>query len=188
MKTRILKIVVFLVFLIIQTSPVFSQWGEGQINTRFSIPEIALIDIEPDQNKTINFNVLPASESGVSSSIQNVSNNTLWVNYSSAVSGINKKRSILAEIANGVSTEGITIFLEASAYSGNGKGQTGQPAGKISLSNLPKPIISGIGSCYTNDGINNGHLLTFSIEISDYSKIYSAGEKVFTVLYTISDN
>ncbi len=188
MKFIILRLVLLNIFLVICSTLAFSQWEEGQINVRFSVPEIALVDIEPSQNNTINFSVLPASESGVSSSIQKTSNETLWVNYSSAVSDLNKNRSILAEIANGSLTEGITIFLEASAYSGNGEGETGQSAGKISLSNQPKPIISNIGSCYTSDGTNNGHLLSFSIEISDYSKVFSSEESVFTVLYTISDN
>jgi hypothetical protein len=36
--------------------------------------------------------------------------------------------------------------------------------------------------------VNNGHLLTFSLEVSDYSKIHAVDETAFTVLYTITDN
>ena len=80
------------------------------------------------------------------------------------------------------------MYLEASAYSGTGKGQLGQPTEKINLTNQPLPIITGVGNCFTGDGVNNGHLLKFSIEVSDYSKLYAIDETVFTVLYTITDN
>ncbi|HKI87647.1 MAG TPA: hypothetical protein VKA38_01380, partial [Draconibacterium sp.] len=83
---------------------------------------------------------------------------------------------------------GISLYLEASQYTGSGDGKLGHPAGKINLTNQPQPIITGLGSCYTGDGINNGHSLSFSMEISDYSKIHAVDETKFTIMYTITDN
>jgi len=73
-------------------------------------------------------------------------------------------------------------------YSGFGKGQLGQTAGKINITSVPKSIITNLGNCFTGDGINNGHLLNFSLEINDYSTINAIGEINFTIRYTITDN
>jgi hypothetical protein len=64
----------------------------------------------------------------------------------------------------------------------------GQSAGKVNLTRQPQPIITGLGSCFTGDGINNGHSLSFSIEITDYAKIYAMEESELTIVYTITDN
>lgn len=187
MKTAKIKwaLLVAWVFL---SNAAFPQWEESQINVFFSIPEIALIDIESLSTNDVKFTVVPTSESGGNPEIMETSNKTLWINYSSALSNSNSTRSIVAEISQGQLPEGILMFLEASEYFGAGDGQVGHPAEKIDLTNQPRPIITEIGSCYTGDGVNNGHLLTFSLEVSDYSKIHAVDETAFTVLYTITDN
>lgn len=174
--------------LVFLSHTVFSQWEESQINVFLSIPEIALIDIESLSTNDVKFMVVPTGESGENPEIMETSNKTLWINYSSALSNSNSTRSIVAEISQGQLPDGILMFLEASEYSGAGGGQVGHPAEKIDLSNQPRPIITEIGSCYTGDGVNNGHLLTFSLEVSDYSRIHAVDESAFTVLYTITDN
>ena len=126
-------------------------------------------------------------ESGELPVLQQSSDN-LWINYSSSLASGQNSRSIVAEISQGALPEGITLYLKASNYSGTGGGNYGHSAGKVSLSSQPKPIITNIGNCFTGDGINNGHLLAFSIEISDYTKIVSVENSSIVVLYTITDN
>ena len=63
----------------------------------------------------------------------------------------------------------------------------GTSAGKVKISEEPRPIITGIGSCFTGDGVNMGHELTYSVEITDFNKVRSETDKVFTVVYTITD-
>lgn len=174
--------------LLLFSNMAFSQWGEGRVNVFFSIPEIALIDIESVSGNNVRFTVTPSTEPGENPDITEPSNDPLWINYSSALANSNFTRSITAEISQGSLPEGILVFLQASAYFGIGKGQLGHPAGRANLTNQPRPIIADVGSCFTGDGVNNGHSLNFSIEISDYSKIKAADETVFTVLYTITDN
>lgn len=188
MKLIISKLALLFTFLLLFANIAFPQWEEGQINVRFSIPEIALIDIEPEMNNSINFAILPTNQPGASPEIQEPKNKSLWINYSSSLSDSRKNRSVFAEISDGYLPEGISLFLEASRYLGNGNGKTGQPNGKIELTKQPRSIISGIGSCFSGNGINNGHSLTFSIEIADYSKVVSSDEAVLTIIYTISDN
>lgn len=166
----------------------FGQWENGQISVFFTLPEVALIDIEPGMDNSINFSVLPGTESGSSPTVERSGNNNLWLNYSSALSENHNSRLITAEVAQGSIPSGIKIFLEASEYAGNGKGERGQPAGKVELTNQPRPVITGIGNCYTGDGIQSGHQLEFSVEISNYSQIESAGETNFVILYTLTDN
>jgi len=166
----------------------FGQWETGQVSVFFTLPEVALVDIEPDGDNRVQFTVLPDSESGNAPTVEHSTDNSLWLNYSSALPATQNSRSITAEVAQGVVPRGIKLFLEASEFSGNGGGSPGQTAGPIELSNQPRPVISGIGNCYTGDGVGSGHQITLAIEIADYTAIESAGETSFVVLYTLTDN
>lgn len=180
---------IILVVGIILNTPlnVAAQWEEDQINAFFSIPEIALVDIEPSLNNALHFSIQPATEAGASPEIGEVSGETLWINYSSSLVGQNNARQIIAEIAQGSMPPGIDLFVEASPYSGSGDGMHGQPSGRVNITSQQQPVLTGIGNCFTGDGINNGHSLTFSAEITDYSKIRSVDLSEVTILYTISD-
>ena len=167
---------------------VSGQWENGQVSVSFSLPEVALVDVEPDDDNSIQFTILPGTESGEKPEVGNASNNSLWLNYSSALPANLSSRSITAEVSQGVVPPGIQLFLEASHFQGNGRGIRGQSSGKIELTGSPRPVISGIGNCYTGDGINSGHQLTFSIAIDDAAEMGSAGEHNFVILYTLTDN
>lgn len=166
----------------------FGQWENGQVSVFFSLPEVALVDIEPGADNSIHFTILPGTESGGSLSAEQSSNNSLWLNYSSALPANLNSRSITAEVSQGAVPKGIKLFLEASPFSNSGNGQRGSSSGRIELSNQPRSIISGIGNCYTGDGTGSGHQLTFTLEISDYTEIETAGENNFIVIYTLTDN
>ena len=188
MKTTRNKMIFLIAILLFIFNSAYSQWESGQINAHFSLPEITLVDIEPGVDNSINFTISTGTEGGDSPIVEENTNETLWINYSSALPDGLNSRSVNAEISQGNLPEGISIFLEASSYSGTGKGNFGTPDGRVELSGNPQPIISGIGNCYTGNGVNNGHRLTFSIEISDYSELYATGNAYYLVLYTISDN
>lgn len=186
MRNLILKYVCWL-FFILNPFIVFGQWETGHTNVFLSIPEVGLIDIEFESNDRIHFALLPAAEAGTSSVIKESSDANLWINYSSALRASQNSRSVTAEVSQGQIPPGIKLYLEASALSG-GTGQCGAPTGRVELSNQPRPIISGIGNCFTGDGINKGHQLSFAIEISDYPELKSSGEINFLILYTLTDN
>ena len=184
------KIIILFIIGVLLLKPdfVFSQWEEGQLNVNFSLPQIALVDIEPGFNNSIHFTLDPALESGNPAVVQLSSSNDLWINYSSSLANARSSRSIIAEVSQGNVPEGLVLYIEASDYSGTGKGQLGQTVGKVEISAHPTQIITNIGNCFTGDGINSGHFITFSMDISDYSRIVSADELNFIVLYTITDN
>lgn len=188
MKKMKLKIIITSIALLTISGFAYSQWGEAQINVSLGLPQIALVDIEPAINNSIHFSVVPSGESGNSAIIQKSSSQNLWINYSSCLSTLHNSRSILAEVSQGKLPDGMIFYIEASGYSGFGKGQLGQTAGKINITSRPKSIITNLGNCFTGDGINNGHLLNFSLEINDYSTVNAIGETNFTIRYTITDN
>ncbi|SHI75748.1 hypothetical protein SAMN05444280_105154 [Tangfeifania diversioriginum] len=179
----------FAYFLLLLSAKASAQVEEAEANVYFELPQVALVDIEPDLDNSIHFSVNTSAESGESPFLELPANNDLWINYSSSLTTAQNSRSIVAEISQGDIPEGIRFYLEASTFSGaGGSGQVGQPSGRIELNSQPRPIITNIGNCYTGDGINNGHRLSFSIDVSDYSRVYSVDESSFVVLYTITDN
>lgn len=162
--------------------------GERQsVNVRFSMPEVAVLDIESGENY-VAFEVEAASRPGGEPVIKKVGAQSVWINYSSAIRNAGHTRSINAQISEGIVPPGTTFYIEASPASAFGSPNKGISVGRVQVNANPQPIITGIGNCYTGDGINNGHELSYFLEISDFSKLQSSVEEVFTVMYTITDN
>jgi len=84
------------------------------------------------------------------------------------------------------------LSVKASSCSGNGNGKTGIPTGKVHLSEKTQDIITHIGSCYTGDGVNNGHMLTYSLEPgknnTDYETLAYENSASLHVIYTLTDD
>lgn len=187
MKKQI-EIKLLVVVLLLAVAQLSRAQGETFADVNFSIPPIALIDIEPDINNSIQFMVDPNTESGRAPVISESQNQTLWLNYTSAQSSGQNKRSVSAAISSGTTIEGVSIYVEASSYRGTGSGSLGIPQSKKILSTFPQTIVTNISNCYTGDGVGNGHLLTFNIEITDYTKLYSTTGANFIITYTLTDN
>ena len=164
-----------------------AQWEEAYVEASITLPPFALVDIEPEDNN-IYFSVLPAEAPGMPAQVIRSEDKPLVINYTSALSPTNTTRSIVAGLSVGSLPAGIELIVEASEYRGQGKGRFGIPAGKVSLSDNPKAIITDVGNCFTGNGEDNGHLLNLSVKISDFSKINSANEITVSVIYTICDN
>ncbi len=164
------------------------QGQNATANIRFRIPEVALIDIEPGVDNTVHFSVSSTTESGEAPEVTKTSSKSLWINYTSAQLDNSDARSVYAEITGGGLPEGLELEVEASAYKGIGKGDMlGTKEGKIILSQSPQRIISNIKNCFTGDGEGNGHELTYTLKIADYSEIVSTDDTYFVVMYTLTD-
>lgn len=152
-----------------------------------NIPEIALLDIEPDNSALIlSFNLpteagLPIVSSGGGTSPK-------WINYTNSLSPLVSSRSIEVQISNGVIPPGIEIIMDVSAYTGTGAGLVGTSAGLITLSSAPQTCIYNIGGSYSGNGSNNGHQLTYSLGISDYDELDASQSTVIELMFTIIDN
>ena len=166
----------------------FSQSVNGQSGFGFSIPEVAQLDIEFMSTGNLEFEVLPASNVGGAPLIQQSISEELWGNYSSAIRRNGAKRSIEAQIINGTLPKGLSLYVHASSYSGSGRGELGVSTGETVLGTTPNAVIHNIGSCFTGNGMNNGHKLNFVLEITDMDLVNAMEPTEFTILYTISDN
>ncbi|MBV8328243.1 hypothetical protein [Chryseobacterium sp.] len=157
-----------------------------------SIPEVALVDIEPSATKNITLGFTAPTEAG-NPLTASAANNTLWMNYSSIKSVADPTRNVTVKL--NALIPGVDLHVTAAAASGSGAGTLGTPAAQITLSAADQTIISGIGSAYTGNGANNGHNLTYALAagsgpggVAAYADLQATATTVATVTYTLSDN
>ena len=176
------KLILFTLFILGITNLGFSQTQDVH-NLYFTIPEIALLDIEPNTYDVILTFDVPI-EAG--DKLEALSDNTKWINYTSAVTKSSPLKNITAQISS-TQLPGFKLELLVSNYNGRGKGVFGTPVGVIDLTTTAKVIISGIGGCYTNTGANSGHRLEYNASINDYSIFEISATQIIDVIFTISN-
>lgn len=154
-----------------------------------SIPEVAILDIEPAASKNITMNFTAPTEAG--DPLTNPANNaSLWLNYSSIKSAADPTRIISVKLTSLIA--GVDIKVTAGAAAASGDGTKGTPGSQLTLTTADQTIISGIGSAYTGNGASNGHNLTYEVAFgaggpASYSDLIFSSNTA-TVTYTISDN
>lgn len=157
-----------------------------------TVPEVALVDIEPAATKNITLGFTAPTEAG-NPILASTANTTLWLNYSSIKSVADPTRNVTVKL--NALIPGVDIHVTAAAATGAGGGTLGTPSALLTLSAADQTIISGIGSAYTGNGANNGHNLTYAIAagsgpggVAAYADLQATATTVATVTYTISDN
>lgn len=174
---------------------VLMLWAISVVRAQFTVRvpvvfsennSFALLDIESEGDNSLEFYIIPMSEAGASPEMQYDANKTLWLNYTSLAE--NNLRSIKAKIEGGGLPEGVSMHVTASSFSGIGKGVVGQSVGQIELSEQDKTIITGVGSCYTGDGVGNGHALNFTLNVNNFTTLEANSSTSVTILYTIFEN
>ena len=154
------------------------------------IPEVALVDIEPAVSKDITFTLTAPTEAGNALTITNDTNTTLWLNYSSILDDATK-RTISVKLNPLIA--GVDLQLTANAPSTTGDGELGTGLGPITLTTDDQNLVEDIGSCYTGNGSDNGHNLTYKLLIaedlttSSYADLVANTGAETTVTYTISE-
>jgi len=158
-----------------------------------SIPEVALVDIEPNASKNLTMGFTAPTEAGLPI-VPASTNSTLWLNYSSIKSTADVTRTIAVKL-NAV-IPGVDIKVTAAAATGAGGGAVGTPAAQLTLTSTNQTIISGIGSAYTGDGASNGHNLSYAVVYgtgtggsANYGDLAATTPTPSAIVtYTISDN
>ncbi|MFM9945401.1 MAG: hypothetical protein ACKVQB_09245 [Bacteroidia bacterium] len=151
------------------------------------LPSIILMDIEPGSG-AISLVITQPTEAGLPILASSATDNSKWLNYTSA-NVANSSRKIMVQIASGTVPAGTALDLSVAAYSGGGAGGTfGTPNSTIQLSNSAQNLITGISSCYTGDGSNNGHQLTYSLRIIDYASVKTIIATTVVINFTFMDN
>jgi len=189
-----LKLSLILLFLALTTSANLSaqDTNTDSHTIGITIPEVALVDIEPAGSTNITMGFTAPTEAG-SPIISDGTDNTLWLNYSSIKSDDDATRNVSVKL--NALIPGIDIKVTAAAATGAGAGTLGTPSAQLILSAADQTIISGIGSAYTGDGANNGHNLTYELaygsgtgSVASYADLEATSTALATVTYTISDN
>jgi hypothetical protein len=148
------------------------------------IPQIALLDIEPEASKDISLSLDAPTEAG--DPLAEKSDNNLWLNVTSIVSsGATRDISVKVDAA----LTGIDLKVVSAAYSGAGFGSFGTPQPEVTLSTSDQALVSGIKSGYTADGDGNGFNLTYTASPkadSEFGDLVSTTGTDITVTYTLT--
>ncbi len=158
-----------------------------------SIPEVALVDLESATGTSINLGPQAPTEAGLPLDFSAQTNSAIWMNYSSIKSTVNDPtRNITAKISTGTLPSGMTLTVTSAGDAGNGDGTMGTSVGAVNLTTSDQNVITGIGSAYTGNGVNNGHNLTYGLSLSvaagSYASIDADDATTVQITYTISDN
>jgi len=170
----------------------FSSIAQDNTSTHeidVQIPEVALLELVSETQHDIQLNATSPSEAGNAVDFSNATTNRIWINYSSIISETTPTRQVIAMV-KGTMPKGLKLIVEASEFSGTGKGRLGKPAGEVVLSGQPTDVIVDIGSCYTGRGANNGHCLTYKLEKNESSDSYAtlkSQHSSVSVVYTLTD-
>lgn len=161
-------------------------------NVVISMPEVALLDLEATAGTTITLSPSAPTEAGKALSFQ-TTNNSIWLNYSSIIGSVTEpSRFVTVQMTSGAIPSGTYLEVTAAAYSGNGDGSVGVPTPAIALNATPQNIINTIGSAYTGDGVNNGHNLSYKLDLlpdaGSYALLDFDDSTTVEITYTLSDN
>ncbi len=155
------------------------------------IPEVALLDIEP-ANNSITLAPEAPTEAGEFLDFSNATDNSLWLNYSSVVGSTTEPaRKVSVAITNGSVPKGMELYVSAAKVS-TGEGTMGTPVGKIKLDGTATDLVTAIGSCYTENGENYGHQLTYALQLSGDADAVASIDfdqaNTLTITYTLTDD
>ncbi|HAQ37068.1 MAG TPA: hypothetical protein DCX89_09095 [Saprospirales bacterium] len=163
-------------------------YGTGQHGISVQFPSIVLLDIEPGDH-TVNLEISAPTEAGNPVTIGSLAaDNTLWMNYTSALSSSASSRSVTVQLMSGSVPSGLRLRVQANTYSGTGAGTFGTPGGTINISGTAQNLLTGIRGAYTGNGVNTGHRLTYSLQIQNYGQLAGIQTGDLTIAYTITQN
>jgi len=185
---------IVLVVLMLVTPLVKAQTdNEASHSLKIFIPEVALLSIQSSSSTNIVFKAKAEPVVG-KAVLFNETNNSIWINYSSIIGSKSEPfRVVTVQISNGEVLKGLNLYAKASKDADKGDGKVGNPVGeKKVLTHNPVVLINYIGSSYTGVGVNRGHNIEYSLEVTNekdlYSKLNSNNIEPLTITYTLSDN
>ncbi|MDZ7317169.1 MAG: hypothetical protein ONA69_09250 [candidate division KSB1 bacterium] len=168
------------VFLALFIAAAYADTDSYQHTVTISIPEIALVDVE-GANVSLSISV-PGNEAGEAP--VGGTNSNAWLNYTSTVE-LNKTRTVTVQSNSNLS--GLGLYVTAANYTGQGAGVLGTSAGEKKIESSAVAIVTGIGSCYTGTGTNNGHQLTYRLAVENMGSVTIDNTNVI-VIYTITND
>lgn len=166
--------------------------AEDSHTVAISIPEVAILDLEAKGGTVVNLSVVAPEEAGEAVDFSKAVDKNVWLNYSSIVGKSETSRVVSAKISQNSVPDGMLLKVTAAKDAGSGDGTMGISTGSVTLSSSDQKVITGIGSCYTEDGPGSGHNLEYALELDtekgSYAKIDFDQDVKLTITYTISNN
>lgn len=161
-------------------------------NVVIGVPAVALLDLEAASSTSINLGPTAPTEAGLPVSFNTV-DTSIWINYSSIIGSTTEpSRLVTAQITDGTVPAGTQLKVLAASASGSGDGTMGAPSAQVTLTSSAQNVITGIGSSYTGNGVNNGHNLSYSLNLiassGSYAQLDFDNSDTVTITYTLSDN
>lgn len=155
---------------------------QATVGVNISLPEVALLAISPT-NSSINLAFTSPNQAGQGLQ-NNQSDNSKWLNFTSAVSS-GKNRQIIAQVISGVFSTGYVIVLETTKLGGTGTMGSAIPS--VELSSNAQNVVTGIGGAFTGVGLS-GYNLKYSLRIKDYNLLRAESNTPYTITFTLTDN
>lgn len=146
-----------------------------------TIPQVAIVDVEPAAGKNITMNFTAPTEAGLPI-VAAADNANLWLNYS-VIKALSTSTYKVSVKLNAV-IPGVDVKVVAAAASADGAGTKGTPSAQLTLTSSDQSIVTAIGSVHTGDGAK-GHNLTYNLSVNNYANLV-ANANVATVTYTIA--
>lgn len=147
--------------LLVSIGPIFAQKEDNtaKFPVRLSIPPSASLSLvsagDSSSSTKGNINQQVISPNSISKT---------WLNYSSIVESGSTNVICVSMIFGDLPAE-VEISVKAGPDAGAGQGKVGTPSDMVILSDYPQAIITNIGTCFTGQGANKGHLLTYNWKI-----------------------
>lgn len=187
LKFHIAQHVYLITFIITLISISYSQAqipvATDRENVALTLPEIALLDLEPN-NSTVSLELPAPTEAGLLNGTVSA-NNAKWLNYTSAVS-LGQRRKVTVEVSSGTIPKGTQLKI-TSSNSASGAGDRGSTVGSVVLSYSPQLLINNIGGAYTGNGLSRGHALSYSLEVVDVSQLDFDDSNTLSISFTLLD-
>lgn len=157
----------------------------GSTSTNLQLSPVALMDIEPN-NSSVILNVTPVTEAGTLNGVS-MTNNVKWINFSSSIAPSSPNRTIGVSIVSGNLPAGIRIKIQVSPYTGSGSGALGSQVNELTLSSSFQTLIANIGAGFTGNGTNNGFMIRYILEISNFRLLDFNNSQTVSVSYLLSE-
>lgn len=178
-----LKHIVLGLSLLLSSSLGAQEWIAGD-NVTLGVSSYSLMDTN---HAPVNLTLTTLTPGTIA---QEASNSDVFVRVSSITPG-GTNREITAKIFSGSIPAGTTLTLvSAPSTTANSGGNLGIAiTTPITLSFIDQILVSGISSCYTGAGYNDGYQLTFNWSLVDpainYSQLVAATHQI-TIVFTLT--
>jgi hypothetical protein len=138
--------------------------GQATTNATLELLEVAIVDVEPESDNTLNMGSIGNFEAGLPASGigGTTTNEDLWLNFT--YRGQDKKTSEIVVYANQKIPKDITIEVQIIAQSSiGGDFIPSQVPNIIEISDIDKIIVDKFPSGYTGDGVGTGYQLRYTV-------------------------